>query len=92
MPSTEENTEDVLNQLREALKSQPSSEKESDHLQPPSGSWATRIYENEYKPFPKWIKYLIRYGIVVIAFLIGLNHGSAQVQQFLCQWFDRFCG
>ncbi len=68
MPSTEENIEDVLNQLREALKSQPSSEKESDHLQPPSGNWAARIYENEYKPFPKWIKYLIRYGVVVIAF------------------------
>jgi len=55
-------------------------------------SWPERIYENEYKPFPKWIKKCVRYGTIVLATAIALNHSSHHIQSFICQWWaNTFC-
>ncbi|MXW15143.1 MAG: hypothetical protein F4065_07540 [Rhodothermaceae bacterium] len=75
---------------KEALPEAPK-ETGTDELAPPR-PWPTAVYEDEYKPLPKYIKALIKYGILLLAFFIALNHGSRHARNTLCQWsFHKFC-
>lgn len=66
-------------------------ETRADVLSPPR-HWTTQIYEDEYKPLPQYIKFLIRYGILLRVLSIALNHGSRHVRSSLCQWgWQKFC-
>ena len=86
-PSTPEGFE----RFRAALSDSPPKEAKADTLTPPQ-HWTTQIYEDEYKPLPRWIKSAIRYGILLLAFFIAVNHGSRHVRSSLCQWgWQNFC-
>ncbi len=66
-------------------------ETQTDVLAPPR-HWTTQIYEDEYKPLPKYIKVSIKYGILFLAFFIALNHGSRHARNSMCQWgWQKFC-
>lgn len=57
-------------------------------------SWPERIYEDEYRPLPKFVKTVIKYLIIVLGILIILDYGSRHARSSLCQWgwsSNKFC-
>ena len=52
----------------------------------PPTSWQISLYLNEYGAFPGWIKWGIRYLILVVFVSIALNYGTSQMRNALCQW------
>lgn len=91
MSETELRIEKKFEKFREGALPHKPEETKTDVLAPPR-HWTTQIYEDEYKPLPTWLKSSIKYGIIVVAILIALNHGSRHARSSLCQWgWQKFC-
>lgn len=62
----------------------------SDRLDPPKywgpQHWISQVYQEEYKSLPKLVKFLIRYGSIILAFCIALDYGSRHARSAFCQW------
>ena len=77
--------------LREEFRSQ--KESKTDPLAPPR-SWNTQLYEDEYKPLPKVVKFVIKSVIIAVALSVAVDYGTRHTRSFLCQWgwgSTKFC-
>lgn len=57
-------------------------------LSPPI-AWST-LAHNEYQSLPKFIRVYIKYGAILVATFIALDHTSHHIQSFICQWCPEF--
>jgi len=92
MSEKESRIAEGVEEFREEASPRPPKETKTDSWGP-SRHWTTQqIYEDEYKPLPRYIKVGIKYGILFLAIFIALNHGSKHVRSTICQWgLQRHC-
>lgn len=78
-------------ELRDKFRSQ--KESNPDPFAPPK-PWNTQLYEDEYKPLPKVVKFAIKSIIIAVALSIAIDYGTRHTRSFLCQWgwgSTKFC-